>query len=166
VERVQVALAQWASSKFALISLASMRPSWSRLQGLAWKGYVTKYVTKSRVCSSGVFAASASLCDEILQPIPRGLFCILPHHDGSNAQSTWLTSSLDLLSVFASGDLRGVLGSKAAIPLQYRVVGNYPSALRLPSWRRSSRGRELGLQGAALIISRSFPARICRCVNA
>ena len=64
--------------------------------------------------------------------------------DRNRIRPVRLTGVFHFLGVCASGDLRGVLGSKAAIPLQY-VVGNCPSALRLPFWRRSSRGRELGL---------------------
>ena len=42
---MQVALTQLAGSKFVLFSLEAMRTSWRRLQGLAWQGYFTKYVT-------------------------------------------------------------------------------------------------------------------------
>jgi hypothetical protein len=42
--------------------------------------------------------------------------------DGSDTWSTWLTRVLDLLGVRASGDLRRVLSSKAAVSFQQGVV--------------------------------------------
>jgi len=61
-----------------------------------------------------------SVCHLIFQslPLPRGLFQILPHHDAPNR----LTGVLHFLSVCASGSRRGVLGNKAAVPLQHGVA--------------------------------------------
>jgi hypothetical protein len=57
-----------------------------------------------------------------LESIPRGLFRILSHHDASNIRPR-LPGVFHFLCVFASGNLRGVLGGKAASPLVESVAG-------------------------------------------
>jgi hypothetical protein len=52
---------------------------------------------------------------KVLESIPRGLFCILAHHNAPNIRPVRLTHVFHSLCDFASGNLRGVLGGKAAI---------------------------------------------------
>ena len=52
-----------------------------------------------------------------LGSIPRSLFRILPYNDAPNIRPVHLTHVFHFLRVFASGNLRGALGSKAAIAL-------------------------------------------------
>src|SRR4029077_9117195 len=69
------------------------------------------------------FPRSVVLLDTIhmtdnLGSIPRGLLRILSHHDAPNIRLIRLTHVSHFLGVFASGNLRGVLGGKARISIQ------------------------------------------------
>jgi hypothetical protein len=50
--------------------------------------------------------------------MPHSLFRILSDHDAPNIQGVRLTHVFHFFCVFASGNLRGVLGGKAAISFQ------------------------------------------------
>jgi hypothetical protein len=65
-------------------------------------------------------------CEATIQnlgSIPRNLLHILSYHDSSNIRPVRMTGVFHSLGVFASGNLRGVLGGEAAISFQHGIVG-------------------------------------------
>ena len=109
-----------ASSKFAFFSLQAIGPSWRRLQGLAWQGYVTKYVTKWKSPARAYWTQYSWAVRT--GSIPRSLLRILSHHDTPNIRPIRLTHIFHFLCVFASGYHRSVCDSKVALSLHTSVV--------------------------------------------
>jgi hypothetical protein len=75
---VQVVRRKSARPQFAFFWFAARSLSWRRLQGLAWRGYVTQ----SRFHGADVLGRRYGMVRT--ESILRGLLRILPYHDASN----------------------------------------------------------------------------------